>query len=198
MWERNKDLFFQLFMHSLVDSCMCPDQGWTHNLGVSGWPSNQLSCLVRAFETKSICKGCCGQNMSGKAKNWVRSETIIQAVSMPLEKSQLWLEINYFRFLSLSVLTGPSPPRQPRDSCMWLCSTEFFIGSKCVLLLGSVLSACLQKFYCLMQHSQIRKKLWMIEDLSKFKCKYFYFLNILFFFSKINAINSFRNYLYYF
>ena len=26
--ERNINLLFHLFMHSLVDSCRCPDQGW--------------------------------------------------------------------------------------------------------------------------------------------------------------------------
>ena len=26
--ERHTDLLFHLFMHSLVDSCMCPDQGF--------------------------------------------------------------------------------------------------------------------------------------------------------------------------
>ena len=36
--QRNTDLSFHLFMHSLVDSCMCPDQDWTRNLGVTGQP----------------------------------------------------------------------------------------------------------------------------------------------------------------
>ena len=30
--EWNINLFIHLFMHSLVDSCMCSDQRWNHNL----------------------------------------------------------------------------------------------------------------------------------------------------------------------
>ena len=41
---RNIDLLF----HSLVDSCMCPDQGRTHNLDVWESLSNQLGYLARA------------------------------------------------------------------------------------------------------------------------------------------------------
>ena len=34
-------------MHSLVDSCICPDWDRTSNLGISGCCSNQLHCLAR-------------------------------------------------------------------------------------------------------------------------------------------------------
>ena len=34
--ERNINLLFHLLMHSLVDSCMCPDWGSNHNFGVLG------------------------------------------------------------------------------------------------------------------------------------------------------------------
>ena len=32
--EKNIDLWFHLFMHSLVDPCMCPEQGLNSPLGV--------------------------------------------------------------------------------------------------------------------------------------------------------------------
>ena len=50
-------LLFHLFMHSLVDSCTCPDHGRTCNLGVSGRCSNQLSYAARAqtFTTSHSC-----------------------------------------------------------------------------------------------------------------------------------------------
>ena len=35
--ERDIDLLFHLFMHSLVDSYMCPDQKSNCNLGLSRW-----------------------------------------------------------------------------------------------------------------------------------------------------------------
>ena len=34
--EGNIDLLFYLFMHSLVDSCMCPDLGWKPQLWCTG------------------------------------------------------------------------------------------------------------------------------------------------------------------
>ena len=34
-------------MHSLVDYCICPDQGWTHNFGLSGQCYNPLSYPAR-------------------------------------------------------------------------------------------------------------------------------------------------------
>ena len=48
--EREIVWLFHLFMHSLVDSCMCPYQGLnpqTHNLGILGQCSNQLSYPAR-------------------------------------------------------------------------------------------------------------------------------------------------------
>ena len=41
------DLLFHLFMHLLVYSYMSPDHGLTHNLGISGQCSNQMSYPVR-------------------------------------------------------------------------------------------------------------------------------------------------------
>ena len=55
-WEREREdifLFFYLFIHSLVAPCIliCDLTGdWTHNLGLSGWCSNQLSYLAKAFK----------------------------------------------------------------------------------------------------------------------------------------------------
>lgn len=45
--ETKMELLFHLVMHSLVDSCMCPDRGWNprpapHGCGVSGRCANQL------------------------------------------------------------------------------------------------------------------------------------------------------------
>ena len=34
--EKGLDLFFHLFIHSLVDSCMCPDRDQTHNIDILG------------------------------------------------------------------------------------------------------------------------------------------------------------------
>ena len=51
--ERCIDLLFCSFMHSLIDSCMCPGAltgNRTHNRGVLGWHSNQLSSLDKACE----------------------------------------------------------------------------------------------------------------------------------------------------
>ena len=41
--ERDIDLLSCLFMHSLVDSCMCPNQGSNHNPVISGWCSNRVA-----------------------------------------------------------------------------------------------------------------------------------------------------------
>ena len=41
--DRKTDLLFHLFMHPLVASCMCPDQGQTLNLGVEVQGSNHPS-----------------------------------------------------------------------------------------------------------------------------------------------------------
>ena len=46
--ERKIDLLFHLFMHSFVDSCMCPDQGSNMNVGVLGKCSDQLSYPARS------------------------------------------------------------------------------------------------------------------------------------------------------
>ena len=43
--EKNIELLFRSLMHSLVNSCMCPDWDRTRNLGVSGWCSNPLSLI---------------------------------------------------------------------------------------------------------------------------------------------------------
>ena len=47
--ERSIDLLFHLFMHQLVDSCMCPDWESNLHLGVSEQCSNQLSYPARAL-----------------------------------------------------------------------------------------------------------------------------------------------------
>lgn len=36
-----------LLMHSLVEFSMCLDLDSTHNLGIRGWYSNQMSYLIR-------------------------------------------------------------------------------------------------------------------------------------------------------
>ena len=41
--KRNISLWFPLLMHSLVDSCMCPDWGWNLQPDVLGQSFNQLS-----------------------------------------------------------------------------------------------------------------------------------------------------------
>ena len=46
--ERNLDLFFHLWMHSLVASCMCSDQSSNTQPAISPWCSNQLSPPARA------------------------------------------------------------------------------------------------------------------------------------------------------
>ena len=46
--EGNIDLLFHFLMHSLVDSCMCPNWGLNLHLGVLGRCSNPLSYLARA------------------------------------------------------------------------------------------------------------------------------------------------------
>ena len=49
--ERGKKHWFvaPLFIHSLVDSCMCLDRGLNHNIGALGWCSNQLRYQAGAF-----------------------------------------------------------------------------------------------------------------------------------------------------
>ena len=51
----NIDLLFHLFMHSLVDSCVCPDQGWNPQpwcIGTTFQPTGMASqpgpekCLI--------------------------------------------------------------------------------------------------------------------------------------------------------
>ena len=49
--ERNIDLSFHVFMHSLVDSCLCPDGDRTRNLGTWQWCPNRPSSPVRHLET---------------------------------------------------------------------------------------------------------------------------------------------------
>ena len=45
--ERNIDLWFHSFMHSLVATCMCLTRDGTCNLSISGQCSNQLSHLTK-------------------------------------------------------------------------------------------------------------------------------------------------------
>ena len=46
--ERNINLLFHLFLHSLVASFMCPDQGWNPQCWcIRGRASNQLGYLAR-------------------------------------------------------------------------------------------------------------------------------------------------------
>ena len=47
--ETLKHRFAVPLMHSLVHFCMCPDWDWTHNPGILGWRSNQLSYPVRVL-----------------------------------------------------------------------------------------------------------------------------------------------------
>ena len=56
--EGESNLLFHFRMHSLVDSCMCPDWGQTHNLGLWGGRSNQLIHPARAslFLSFSPCQ----------------------------------------------------------------------------------------------------------------------------------------------
>ena len=54
--ERNIDLLFHLFMHSFVDSCVCPYQDRTPILSISGcilinraiWPGPRLDFLCNS------------------------------------------------------------------------------------------------------------------------------------------------------
>ena len=49
--KRNTNLLSHILTHSLVGSCVCPDQWsghWAHNLGGLGWYSSQLSYPARA------------------------------------------------------------------------------------------------------------------------------------------------------
>lgn len=46
--EENTNFLFYPFMHSLVNPCMCPDQGSNHNPGASGQCSNQQNYPARA------------------------------------------------------------------------------------------------------------------------------------------------------
>ena len=54
--ERNTDLLFHLFMHSLVDSCMCSDWGSNSQSWYMGRCSNQLSYPARATNVLSCIK----------------------------------------------------------------------------------------------------------------------------------------------
>ena len=54
--ERNINLLFHLFMHSLVYSCICPDWGPKQQLCIGGRCSDQLSYPARADSFKTILK----------------------------------------------------------------------------------------------------------------------------------------------
>ena len=93
--ERNINLLFHLFMHSLVDSCTCPDQNWTRNLGILGQHSNQLSYPARATLSFLIALSKVSDHLSKRCKRSV--ETSFLYFSLIVSIAYRW-EFRTFHF----------------------------------------------------------------------------------------------------